>query len=139
MTTDHPLYDPILREWAVAGDWALRKRSALWLLGEDGFAPSRLTEAAQFAGVEEVFDLQVEHPPHNFIANGVLVHNKPRRENCLLLDGGVGRVIYASCPNDTQIQCCEDRCNCPAPRGEDAGGEVDGGDLTDAGQSGDGG
>ncbi|HEY0882728.1 MAG TPA: Hint domain-containing protein, partial [Archangium sp.] len=33
-TTDHPLYDPVAKEWSAAGDWVLGKRSALLLIEE---------------------------------------------------------------------------------------------------------
>jgi hypothetical protein len=88
-TTDHPLYDPVAKAWAPAGDWALGQRSALLLVADEHAARVVHVERRLVAdGVEEVIDLTVEHELHNFIAGDVLVHNKSIRLTCEL-DGGV--------------------------------------------------
>jgi hypothetical protein len=89
-TTDHPLYDPDSTTWADAGDWALGKRTALLWVPEDDTAPLERVVVQPGASVtlEQVFDLTVEHELHDFVANGLLVHNKsPPRPRCLV-DGG---------------------------------------------------
>lgn len=73
VTSAHPLFDPRAKEWAPAGDWLLGVREEF--VGEDG--PQRVTQAERFVGVEEVFDLSVAHALHTFVADGVVVHNKP--------------------------------------------------------------
>lgn len=45
-------------------------------------APVRVERVSTFAGIHEVFDLTVDHPLHNFIAAGVLVHNKQNTAYC---------------------------------------------------------
>ncbi|MDP2270103.1 MAG: Hint domain-containing protein [Archangium sp.] len=89
-TTDHPLYDPLEKVWAAAGDWVLGQRSSLLLVPEDGTPPRVVTVSTReiSAGVSEVIDLTVLHPLHNFVAAGVLVHNKSIRISCELQDGG---------------------------------------------------
>lgn len=77
-TTDHPLYDPLAGVYADAGDWALGRRDTLLSVPEDDAAPCVTVKAG--AGLEvtvnDVFDLTVDHALHNFVANGLLVHNK---------------------------------------------------------------
>ncbi len=78
-TTDHPLYDPSSGQWGPAGDWALGARSALLFVPEEG-APHavQVTSRSSQVRLSEVFDLTVDHVLHNFVADGVLVHNKRR-------------------------------------------------------------
>lgn len=89
-TTDHPLYDPVDKTWASAGDWVLGLRSSLLFVPEDGAVPRVVTVSARevSAGVSEVIDLTVMHSLHNFVAAGVLVHNKSIRIACESQDGG---------------------------------------------------
>ena len=81
-TSDHPLYCPMTREWAPAGDWALGQRTHLLRVTREGVAPIAVERSSIFAGVRDVFDLSVDHPFHNFVANGVLVHNKKYSRVC---------------------------------------------------------
>jgi hypothetical protein len=89
-TSDHPLYCPTSKGWHPAGDWALGKRTSLLQVTSEGQRVVEVTSVSTFSGVHDVFDLTVEHPLHNFVADGVLVHNKqPPRVPCA--DGGVLR------------------------------------------------
>lgn len=93
-TTDHPLYDPAAGEWASAGDWVLGKRTSL-LFVEDGARP-RVVEVVDRViadGLAEVFDLTVEHDLHNFVAAGVLVHNKSPPSRVRVCETGDGRFV----------------------------------------------
>lgn len=78
VTSDHPIYDPVEGIYTHAGDWVLGKRDTLWVLGDEEtpFFHERVEIAEIDAGLHEVFDLSVEHELHNFVANGILVHNK---------------------------------------------------------------
>lgn len=75
-TSDHPLYCPDTSVFADAGDWVLGKRTALLFVDETSVQKTQVSAVAIDAGMDEVFDLSVDHPLHNFVANGVLVHNK---------------------------------------------------------------
>ncbi|HEY0882729.1 MAG TPA: Hint domain-containing protein [Archangium sp.] len=116
-TTDHPLYDPVAKDWAAAGDWVLGKRTALLRVEED--QQPRVVEVTSRLvadGVSEVFDLSVEHELHNFVAAGVLVHNKKpvppqcttaqgqsvrQDDGCTLPDGGAG---FIDCDENSTTQ-----------------------------------
>ena len=89
-TSDHPLYCPASKGWHPAGDWALGKRTQLLHVGDDGQRVVEVTSVSTFSGVHDVFDFTVEHELHNFVADGVLVHNKqPPPQECA--DGGFTR------------------------------------------------
>ncbi|MFB6372928.1 MAG: Hint domain-containing protein [Bradymonadaceae bacterium] len=75
-TSDHPVYDPTADTYAPAGDWAQGKRSALTVVTEEDVETVELTDADTYAGVHEVFDLTTDTDHANFVAAGVLVHNK---------------------------------------------------------------
>ena len=76
LTSDHPIYDPLTREYAPAGDWFLGKRTTLALWKEDALHPLEISEVQSYHSVKHVFDFTVESSFHNFIANDILVHNK---------------------------------------------------------------
>lgn len=148
LTSDHPVYCPEKAEWAPAGDWALEKRSRL--LDASGETPRvvEVSEVSTFAGVREVFDLTVDHALHNFVAEGVLVHNKePMPPACgLRADGGTVHEFDAcACPDGTEsyMECvsadagecrCDDVSDAGTDAGERDGGELDGG-TSDGGTS----
>ncbi|MBL8951815.1 MAG: hypothetical protein JNK82_13620 [Myxococcaceae bacterium] len=108
VTSDHPLYCPTAREWAPAGDWALGKRTHLLRVTVEGPGPVHVDRPETFAGVHEVFDLSVDHPLHNFVANGVLVHNKQNPDICYL-PGDVSTTKNATCACENggrgRVQC----------------------------------
>jgi hypothetical protein len=114
-TSDHPLYCPSSKAWHPAGDWALGKRNSLLQVTGEGQRVIEVTSVSTFSGVHDVFDLSVEHPLHNFVADGVLVHNKqPPPITCA--DGGMSRQACAcaagrgsgfiSCDPVTQAAVC---------------------------------
>jgi hypothetical protein len=131
VTSDHPLYCPREGAYHPAGDWALGQRSQLLQVTDSGVRPIELTAVSRYAGVFEVFDLGVDHPLHNFVANGLLVHNKqPPGTTCgndagtLFLHGDA-----CTCQNgsDGVISCSEPGAPvCIACRNPD-GGSTDGG------------
>jgi hypothetical protein len=100
-TSDHPLYCPTSKGWHPAGDWALGKRTSLLQVTAEGQRVVEVTSVSTFSGVHDVFDLTVEHPLHNFVADGVLVHNKTNRQPPCA-DGGVPRES-CQCPSSPGI------------------------------------
>lgn len=134
-TTDHPLYDPDTATWADAGDWVLGKRSSLlWVPEADDAALERVVvEAGTTVSLDQVFDLTVEHELHDFVANGLLVHNKPPPPTpCDPMTGspitscdydcGPGRISVGRCVNRA-VECyCE-----PTDAGVSDAGTTDGG------------
>ncbi|MDP1823315.1 MAG: Hint domain-containing protein [Archangium sp.] len=127
-TTDHPLYDPTAKSWSPAGDWVLGTRSDLLLVTDDGAPPRVVTVHTRevSAGLAEVTDLTVEHELHDFVAGGVLVHNKsPVRHSCVVVsggaptslrdmgpcvrpDGGEGFVTCDASPNPSDAGTCDE-------------------------------
>lgn len=115
-TTDHPLYDPDAREWAVAGDWALGRRTALLHVREEGGVEVvRVTKSTSFAGLFDVFDLTVEHELHTFVANGLVVHNKsPQLRTCTLNGAQVMEFEACTCASGEQgtVDCVGEAALC---------------------------
>jgi hypothetical protein len=112
MTPDHPVYCPRQRVYAPAGDWFLGHRTTLAILGDDGFEEVEVDEARTFVGVAQVFDITVEHERHNFVADGVLVHNK----------SPVCDQRQCTCPDGrTFTSDCSGACDCSDAGRDDAG------------------
>lgn len=99
------------------------KRSALLAVPDDGEHTRvvMLRERQVSAGVSEVIDLTVQHELHNFVAAGVLVHNKsiarPPPTCDLPSDAGVVSVqMYSACslPDGGTgfVECFADQGTC---------------------------
>lgn len=87
-TPDHPLYDPQSGDYAPASEWVEGRRTQLLRVDSEG---ARLTEVGAMrihAGVFEVYDITVQSVHHNFVAGGILVHNKSVDECYLNPDAG---------------------------------------------------
>lgn len=72
-TSEHPLFDRSAGRYRAAGE--LRKGDSLTLPEGGTLRDSRIVTISD-GPVVPVYDLTVEGPHHNFLANGVLVHNK---------------------------------------------------------------
>jgi hypothetical protein len=133
LTSDHPVYCPQTDQWAPAGDWALGNRTQLLEVTTEGVRPVEVTQVRTYCGVHEVFDLSVDHPLHNFVANGLLVHNKKHPpdpcelpngsfvtsgSDCTCPDGAIGAV---SCDPSGDNFVCEG-CSPAADAGPSDGG-----------------
>lgn len=75
-TPTHPLYDPDAEVFAPASEWIEGRRTALLQLSTDGPKRVVVDRVLLDGGMARVFDLTVDHQLHNFVADGVLVHNK---------------------------------------------------------------
>ncbi len=128
VTSDHPIYSPERGEYRPAGDWVTGEVSML--LGSDA-SSVELTDSKHFAGLAEVFDITVEHELHNFIAEGVVVHNKSPIITCDLNGEEVQEYTACDCEDGSEgtIVCNtqEAECFCEGDPGTDMG--------TDAGES----
>ncbi len=106
VTSNHPLFDPDDGAFHPAGDWLLGERTKLLRFENEVLEVFSVSARAAFVDVRAVFDLTVESPWHTFVADGVVVHNKPPLlPVCVLPDGGVTRDIYG------------DTCSCGADAG----------------------
>lgn len=148
MTSDHPVYCPRDEVYAPAGDWFLGRRTCLAMLADDGLREVVVEWARTFVEVTEVFDITVEHDLHNFIAEGILVHNKERVVTCEI--DGVTYTEYEACPcpDGTTGEACvggADVCGCTdadmqnnsTDTGSDTGNPVDVGPNADIGNGAD--
>jgi hypothetical protein len=75
-TPDHPLYEPDSSSYRVAGEWIRSGASTIARVVEGRVLAQAVTSVSAYVGLMEVFDLTVDGPHANFIADGVIVHNK---------------------------------------------------------------
>ncbi|MGV3625709.1 MAG: Hint domain-containing protein [Archangium sp.] len=119
LTSAHPLFDTEKNEWAPAGDWLLGSRTHFATVK----GPSKAEHVERFVGIDEVFDLSVDHPLHTFVADGVVVHNKTPlgRNECRLADStAVEPNASCRCGTDAGRIKCDSRdfaaCSCDTSR-----------------------
>lgn len=75
-TPDHPLYAPESGEYEPAARWVEKRRETLLVLAGERAAQVPVLAAEAYVGVREVVDITLDAAPHNFVAGGVVVHNK---------------------------------------------------------------
>lgn len=75
-TADHPLYAPDRRAWRPASDWVTGGARHLLACVGEALEEVEVEAVEPFVGVHEVVDISLSDEPRNFIAEGVLVHNK---------------------------------------------------------------
>lgn len=75
-TPDHPIYVPATDTYEPAVSYLERKADTILRVDERGTEVLAVQSVRTDAGMHRVFDITVESPLHNFVANGVLVHNK---------------------------------------------------------------
>lgn len=63
-------------EYAPASEWVEGRRTHIAMFETERLSAQRVTSIERDAGLRDVFDPTVDHAHHNFLANGVLVHNK---------------------------------------------------------------
>ena len=75
-TPSHPIYHPDTDSYRVAGEWITHRPTTVARVVEGRVIGQAVTSVSAYAGLMEVFDLSVDGPHANFIADGVVVHNK---------------------------------------------------------------
>ncbi len=103
-THDHPLYCPDEGVYAEAAEWVEGRRTRVLLIADDGRAEIATVRVVE-EGTRRVFDIAVGHDLHNFVAGGVLVHNKSViPPDIIYRCDPAGR--KPACPDG--YQCCSD-------------------------------
>jgi hypothetical protein len=75
-TPDHPIYHPGTDSYRLAGEWITSGATTVSRVVEGRVIEQAVRSVSAYAGLMEVFDLSVDGPHANFIADGVVVHNK---------------------------------------------------------------
>jgi hypothetical protein len=75
-TPDHPIYHPDTDSYRIAGEWITSGATTVARVVEGRVIHQAVRSVSAYAGLMEVFDLSVDGPHANFIADGVVVHNK---------------------------------------------------------------
>jgi len=114
-TGEHPLYDPEIGDYREAREWYAGERSGL--MAADGRVLTAKSDD-WFPTPCPVRDLSIDSPHHNFVAGGVVVHNKevPDCRNETLTCGVDEVCVAGSC-----VGCSLDTCTDPQCGGECSG------------------
>lgn len=75
-TPDHPLLDAERGIYRPASDFVTGDARRLLAWTEAGTRAVTVTVVDRYVGLHEVLDIAVDAAPHNFVAGGVIVHNK---------------------------------------------------------------
>lgn len=75
-TPDHPLLDAERGIYRPAADFVTGDARRLLAWTEAGTRPVMVEAVDRYVGMHEVLDIAVDAAPHNFVAGGVIVHNK---------------------------------------------------------------
>lgn len=75
-SSNHPIFDPQTQTYRPASDWITGDARQLLQIVEGRPRVSEVLARSAYAGLVRVFDLTVSGPHSNFIAEGVVVHNK---------------------------------------------------------------
>lgn len=75
-TPDHPVWSASHDDYVPIGRLVAAGQGSMLRVDSGAPKPARLQELDVFVGVHRVFDLTVEHPLHNFVVEGFVVHNK---------------------------------------------------------------
>ena len=76
LTAEHPVYDPSSGHYRKAREWQQGGAAHVLTVEGDGHTIQSATASNLESKHVRVFDLTVDSPHRNFIANGILVHNK---------------------------------------------------------------
>ncbi len=106
-TPDHPIYSPESGGYEPAARWVEGvRRKVLVAIGERPSVQD-IVEATAFVGVREVVDISVDAPTRDFVAGGILVHNKSFDPEILESAHGPPFRLEASEPlRELQIRAC---------------------------------
>ena len=75
VTETHPLFVPELETYLPAGCW-LQSNAPLLGVVRNGLVAESVVASTRLSGRRVVYDISVDSLHHNFIAGGILVHNK---------------------------------------------------------------
>lgn len=74
-TPDHPLYSPESGGYEPASRWVDGARRTVLVVAEQPTV-AQVVRVDRFVGMRQVVDITVDAPMHNFVAAGIVVHNK---------------------------------------------------------------
>lgn len=96
-TPEHPLFSPERGDYRPASDWITGEARYLLVRIGDSVEDVAVEAVEKFAGVHEVVDLCLAAEPRNFVAAGVVVHNKSPPS---ALDDSVEGPVFTLTPTD---------------------------------------
>jgi hypothetical protein len=111
-TPDHPLYSPERGDYRPASEWVDGAARVLLARTGESLAEVAVEGCERFAGLHEVVDLTLAGEPRNFVAAGVIVHNKtpafelPPMETAVM-DGPLVGLAAGEEPHLFRVRICD--------------------------------
>lgn len=75
-TREHPFWDPDAGEYRPLGSWRAGQRMLGRRRTDAAFSAATVDSLVEEPGEHEVFNVSIDHPNHNYVADGFVVHNK---------------------------------------------------------------
>lgn len=101
LTAEHPVYEPSSGHYREAREWQQGGAAHVLTVEGDGHTIQSATASNLESKRVRVFDLTVDSPHRNFIANGILVHNKAIQPIIPDIPGNYMGWVIATQQNDT--------------------------------------
>jgi len=108
-TPDHPIYSPESGSYLAASVWFDRAVSMLLVWDQEAVVVKPVTSVEILSEIDEVIDLTVDTKEANFIAGGVIVHNKSQDTSInAFMDGPEFTLASDESPRTFRVRACID-------------------------------
>lgn len=105
-TPDHPLYSPERVAYRPASDWISGDARTLLVIDGHGAREAPVRARAVNAGTYTVIDVSVDGDLHNFVAAGVVVHNKSFAYPAAIEDGPAFELTADEPVEELRVRVC---------------------------------
>lgn len=103
-TPEHPIFAVDTSAFEPASAFAVHAGRPVRIAGDDAWRVGLVDAIEVYAGVHDVLDITVESRHHNFVAEGVIVHNKS--------PAPTQRIKFVCDPSDDEVEQCPGEFRC---------------------------
>lgn len=107
-TPDHPLHAPDLGTYQPASRWTAAVAPPLLAWTDEGPRVVAVRTCEPYVGLHDVVDLTVDAAPHNFVAAGLVVHNKSFYEPGADAEGPSFELAVGGATRTFHVRACID-------------------------------